>query len=229
MDVFVLLDRTGSMARRWDEAISSVNAYVAQVRTTMGEDLLTDEDRVTLAAFDRFSNGMDFKVLRDGQHLKAWTPLTVGEVHPRGDTPLLDAVVRIAALAEARKAEKTVLVIMTDGEENASTEATKDTAKAAITRLQDRGWQVVYLGADFDAFAQAQALGIARGQTIAMSAGHFVRGMVSTASGTATYAMTGQDMQYSREDRTAAGERDVTGEGPNGGNDPTSGASGGKT
>jgi hypothetical protein len=36
MDIFMLLDRTGSMQGRWDEAISSVNAYVEQVRTAVG-------------------------------------------------------------------------------------------------------------------------------------------------------------------------------------------------
>ena len=72
MEIFMLLDRTGSMASRWQEAVSSVNAYIEEVRNAMGVDLLTNNDRVTLAAFDQFSNGLDFKVLRDGQLLKDW-------------------------------------------------------------------------------------------------------------------------------------------------------------
>jgi Mg-chelatase subunit ChlD len=211
MDIFMLLDRTGSMQGRWDEAVSSVNAYVEQVRDAAGVDLLTDQDRVTLAAFDHFGAGLDLQVLRDGQPMKEWKPLGISEVTPRGNTPLLDAVVRIAAMAEARASEKTVLVVMTDGKENASTECTKQDAKAAIGRLQARGWQVVYLGVQFDAFDQAGQLGIALGQTMSASAGHLRAAMDSTSHSTAAYMKRGMQIKYTVEDRKASGEEDVTG------------------
>jgi Mg-chelatase subunit ChlD len=211
MDIFMLLDRTGSMQGRWDEAISSVNAYVEQVRTAAGVDLLTDQDRVTLVAFDHYPDTMDFRVLRNAQPLKAWEPVKINEVSPRGSTPLLDAVVRIAAMAETRASEKTVLVIMTDGKENSSIEVKREGAKAAIERMQAKGWQVVYLGVQFDAFDQAGQLGIARGQTMSASAGHLRAAMDSTSHGTADYMKRGTQMGYTVEDRKASGEEDVTG------------------
>jgi uncharacterized protein YegL len=211
MDIFVLLDRTGSMQGRWEEAVSSVNAYVEQVRDAAGVDLLTDQDRVTLVAFDQYPDKIDFKVLRDGQPLKAWEPVKISDVTPRGSTPLLDAVVRIAAMAEARASERTALVIMTDGKENASIEVTKEGAKAAIERMQARGWQVVFLGVQFDAFDQAGQLGIARGQTMSASAGHLGQAMRSTSGATLDYMRRGTEMRYSSDDRKVSGEADVTG------------------
>jgi Mg-chelatase subunit ChlD len=211
MDIFMLLDRTGSMQGRWDEAISSVNAYVEQVRTAAGVDLLTDQDRVTLVAFDHYPDTMDFRVLRNAQPLKAWEPVKINEVSPRGSTPLLDAVVRIAAMAETRASEKTVLVIMTDGKENSSIEVKREGAKAAIERMQAKGWQVVYLGVQFDAFDQAGQLGIKADSVMSASAGHLRSAMHSTSGATLDYMRRGTEMKYSSEDRKASGEEDVTG------------------
>ena len=150
------------MQGRWDEAVSSVNAYVEQVRTAAGVDLLTDQDRVTLVVFDHYPDTMDFRVLRNAQQLKAWEPVKINEVTPRGSTPLLDAVVRIAAMAEARASEKTVLVIMTDGKENASIEVKREGAKAAIERMQAKGWQIVNWAFSSTRSARRRTLGSRR-------------------------------------------------------------------
>jgi uncharacterized protein YegL len=210
MDIFMLLDRTGSMQRRWDEAVNALNVYVDEVVKAAGSDLLTEQDRVTLACFDRWQTGTTFDVLRDAVPLTGWKPLRTDEVTPRGDTPLLDAVVRLAAVAEAKGSEKTVVVIMTDGEENASSEVTKDGARAAIERLQKRGWQVVYLGADFDAFDQAGRVGVGAAATLSAASGHIVDAMRATARETRTYRITGAPMAFRDADRKQSGESKVT-------------------
>lgn len=212
MEVFLLLDRTGSMQIRWGEAINAINVYVDELRKAMGEDLLTDADRITLAVFDRWSSGTQFDVLRDAIPLHNWTPLSTSEVTPRGDTPLLDAVVRMAAIVERRKAQRSIMVVMTDGEENASHEVTKAQAKAALDGLQAKDWQVVFLGANFDAFHQeAGGLGITRRQTMSMSPGNYGRGMSATAHNTALYASSGQPMSYTDAQREESGEDEVIG------------------
>jgi hypothetical protein len=198
------------MHRRWEEAVYAINVYVDEVVKAAGSDLLTDQDRVTLACFDRWQTGTTFDILRDAVSLTAWKPLRTDEVTPRGDTPLLDAVVRLAAVAEARGSEKTVVVIMTDGEENASSEVTKDGARAAIERLQKRGWQVVYLGADFDAFDQAGRVGVGAVVTLSAASGHIVDAMRATARETRTYRITGAPMAFRDADRKQSGESKVT-------------------
>lgn len=210
MDIFMLLDRTGSMQRRWEEAVNAINVYVDEVVKAAGRDLLTDQDRVTLACFDRWQTGTTFDILRDAVPLTAWNPLRIDEVTPRGDTPLLDAVVRLASLAEAKGSDKTVVVIMTDGEENASSEVTKEVARQAIERLQKRSWQVVYLGADFDAFDQAGRVGIPSPTTLSAASGHFADAMRVTARKTQAYMSAGIPMQYVAEDREQSGESKVT-------------------
>ena len=151
MNAYILLDRTGSMGPIWTEALGSVNAYVAQL--AKDEDP-NDKTRITIACFDH-QETLQFEILRRDVTAETFRPLTDADASPRGMTPLFDAIVRIAALAEKDAPEKAVLIVMTDGEENSSQEVTKQGAAAALDRIRTKGWQVVFLGANFDAFGEA--------------------------------------------------------------------------
>jgi uncharacterized protein with von Willebrand factor type A (vWA) domain len=131
---YILLDRTGSMEPIWSEALSSVNAYADGLATLDGGPRV-DAD-ITLAVFDA-QDGFQFDVLRSGVDAERWRAVTSKEVSPRGMTPLYDAIGRIVTLAEKDRPEKAVIVIMTDGEENSSTELNKKAAKAALDRVRN--------------------------------------------------------------------------------------------
>jgi uncharacterized protein with von Willebrand factor type A (vWA) domain len=108
MKVYLLLDRSGSMTTLWDEALGSINGYVAKLKPTT---------KVVLAAFDSVS----YDVIRDTK-VSAWEDVTKTEVWPRGSTPLNDSVVRLVNRCLEDNPKKAVLVVMTDGEENCSRE-----------------------------------------------------------------------------------------------------------
>jgi hypothetical protein len=76
--------------------------------------------------------------------------------------------------------DKTVIVVMTDGEEDHSREVTKQGAKAALDCCKAKSWQVVFLGADFDAFGEASQVGVAAGQTLNMTVGNYGATMATT-------------------------------------------------
>ncbi len=80
MDIFILLDRTGSMAPQWVEAVSSVNTYVRELAKEGAGD------RITLAAFDAYESGMQFDILRDAMPITEWKEVGDDEVLPRGRT-----------------------------------------------------------------------------------------------------------------------------------------------
>jgi hypothetical protein len=204
MDVFILLDRTGSMTTLWKEAVTSVNTFVSELKKEK------KRHKVTLAVFD-YHEGSTFDILRDAVPISKWEPLRTDEVAPRGMTPLLDAVAKIVAKAEEAKPKQAVIVVMTDGHENASREVTKEQAKAAIERVKEKNWQVVFLGANFDAFDNAYLVGLDAGQTISFAAGHAKDAIISTVQQAVYYANTGQSMCYSAQDRKKAGEDLVKG------------------
>lgn len=196
LNAFVLLDRSGSMSTRWDEALGAINAYVHE---------LGDAAVVTLATFDAVDS-LKFEVIRDRTPAAAWKDVKPVEASPRGYTPLLDALSRIIALAEAAAGEKTVIVVMTDGQENASREITKESARAAVERCQAKHWQVIFLGADFDAFAEAGGVGVGVHQTIKSRGGSYGLTMRSVARYSREYRDTGKGVAFTDEDRKEADE-----------------------
>ena len=205
---YILLDRTGSMSDIWDEALGSVNAYAKSVGEE--EEGETDfETTVSVAVFDA-QEGMQFDVLRKSVDADAWTPVTDDEASPRGMTPLFDAIGRLVALAEADAPEKAVLVIMTDGQENASREMTGEGAKAALARAEARGWEVVFLGAEFADFSDADQVGVSSSKQIAVGQGQLSVTMERLAKKSRGYAQDAEaPIEFDEEDRAISGEEDV--------------------
>lgn len=201
-DIYLLVDRSGSMGVIWGEAVASINACVEEL-------IKQDQDcRLTLAAFDGFE-GFRFDLLRDAVPVRRWKPLEETEVTPRGCTPLFDAVGRIVSLAESRDEDKAVIVVMTDGYENASIEVTLADVKAALDRVDKRGWQAVFLGASFDNRAQAASMGAGCSRTMNMAIGHFDCAMRACADLVSEYADRDAPIAFSLQNREDAGENKV--------------------
>lgn len=155
----ILLDRSGSMENCRDTTIDAFNEYVMGLRRSDDVDA-----RLSLTIFD--SNSID--TLAHAEPAASFLELSRNNYVPRASTPLLDAIGHVVAEIDKvalRKDEKVGLVILTDGQENASKEHTKETIRQLLTDRQDnKGWLVTYLGADVDAFADAGAIGVHPGK-----------------------------------------------------------------
>lgn len=188
MNVYILLDRSGSMSTLWNEAIGSINGYVEK---------LAKNDKVHLAVFDSVSHD----VVRDVK-AKDWTVVSEREFEPRGGTPLYDSCGKIMAVAEADNAKKTVLVVMTDGYENASQEHSQTSIKAKIKAFEDKKWEVVFLGANFDAVESVSgSLGVVGSKTLNYGAGNFARGMATLSAATTAYSTMDCAINFSDADK----------------------------
>ena len=189
---FILLDRSGSMGgTMWTEALGAINGYVKK----LADDNI--DTGVTLAVFD---SNEPFKIIRDRITPKTWRPVTNDDAMPRGGTPLNDATNELIALAErgppwGGQYEKVAIVIMTDGNENASQEYSArfggtEKIKSRLDQCRARGWVVQMLGAGFDNQAQATAYGATRGATIQTSAVNLGATMGTLASKRGIYSTT---------------------------------------
>jgi hypothetical protein len=204
---YILLDRTGSMEPIWSEALSSVNAYADGLATLDGGPRV-DAD-ITLAVFDA-QDGFQFDVLRSGVDAERWRAVTSKEVSPRGMTPLYDAIGRIVTLAEKDRPEKAVIVIMTDGEENSSTELNKKAAKAALDRVRNKGWEVVFLGTEFSNFNDAEGVGQSKSRNMAVAKEQLDESMRSLAQKSKDYASgAAPTVEFNDQDRALAKEEEV--------------------
>lgn len=135
MNVYILLDRSGSMAGQWNEAVNSVNAYVKE---------LPKKTNVFAAVFDH-----DFNVVRNTTVAK-WENISADEFPPRGNTRLFDSAARVMQRAIDDNSEKTVIVVMTDGEENSSQHFKQADVKNMVKVLESKKWEILFLGANFD-------------------------------------------------------------------------------
>jgi hypothetical protein len=85
--------------------------------------------------------------------------------------------------------EAVSLVILTDGQENASKEHTKESIRALLdARQKERNWLVLYLGANQDAFAESGKIGIEPAMSLAYAAGNEVAAVQSSARSVRVFA-----------------------------------------
>ena len=120
----------------------------------------------------QFDSQDPYEIVHQFTPLAGVPKLTRETYVPRGGTPLLDAMGRgindleqqMASLEDADKPSRVVLVIVTDGQENASREFRRDQIVEMIRRKKDGdGWQFVFLSADMDSVDDAVAYGFDRG------------------------------------------------------------------
>ena len=139
------------------DTIGGFNATINDQKT------LEEETRVTTILFDNF-----FEILHDRIDLQDLPTLTEKDYFVRGSTALYDAVAlginKIVNVQKQTKqdgrADKVIMVIITDGYENSSRETNAAMLHKMIDGCKKDGWEFLFLGADIDAQAAAGAIGI---------------------------------------------------------------------
>lgn len=165
--LFCVIDRSGSMSGLEKATIDGYNEFVKGLRAQKNVKL-------TLVLFDH-----EYLVPVDDTAIADVKDLTREDYVPRGSTALIDAVCR--TLNERKgvvgKKDKALVLVITDGWENASREYTSKDMTKLIHGLEKKGnWTFTYLGANQDAWAAAQSMGFQKGN---------VSGYSATAQGTA--------------------------------------------
>ena len=161
IELVMILDRSGSMHGLEADTIGGFNAMIEKEKK-LGIDV-----RVTTVLFND-------KIDRLYEHraIQSVRPLTERTYETGGTTALLDAVgdtiLRMEQSGAAdRQGTKVIVVIITDGMENASTEFTKAKVKELISDKQEKeGWDFIYLGANIDAAEEADAIGVRKANAV---------------------------------------------------------------
>ena len=143
----IILDESGSMQSIKPAAINGMNETVQSIRAAQKkhED---QEHVVTLVSF----NSSAIKTIYDCVPSAEVKELTDNDYIPDCCTPLYDAMGHaINALRPKVGSEDKVLVtVITDGEENSSTEYSGKAIKALVEELKGKGWVFAYIGANQD-------------------------------------------------------------------------------
>ena len=174
-EIVYILDRSGSMSGLEADTIGGFNSMIAKQKKT-GEKAY-----VSTVLFDDES-----EVLHDRVPIEQIEEMTDTQYYVRGCTALLDAVGgaihHIGNLHKHAKKEdrpeKTIFVITTDGMENSSTRYSYDKIQKMVKRQQKKyGWEFIFIGANIDAFAEAQRFGIRKERAV-----NYVHDKVGTAT-----------------------------------------------
>lgn len=198
VEIIDITDRSGSMSDIRNDVIGGFNTLVTEQKAVTGEC------RLTYIQFDDH-----YQIVYAGKNIQDVEPLTLQTYVPRGSTALYDAIgitlneqgKRIAAEGWA---EKIIVCIRTDGQENASKEYKLETIKAMIKHAEDHGWVFIFSGADQDAFAAAQNIGISA--SMQYTSGYDKSDPLGTS---VSYAGTSGSIRSLRADTTSAPDKNL--------------------
>lgn len=159
VELVFILDASGSMQPLTTDTVGGVNGILAEQRS---------EGREVLVSTVLFNTRRT--VLHDRLPIAEVAPITEREYRAQGGTALLDAVGETLAditriqhhIRPEDRPARTLVVIMTDGQENASRLYEYNGIKAMIGERERAGWEFMFLGANIDAAEAAASIGIAR-------------------------------------------------------------------
>jgi hypothetical protein len=190
MAVRVVLDRSGSMANGWALTLSKLNEYFSGLKLS---------DVETTVSVDAFDGTFGVVTLRESVPAKDLQPITAKELPTAGATPLYDAIAAGITKLNRRPPqtnEGVTLVILTDGEENASVEfpiraGGREKIKQLIAEHEAKGWLVIFLGEGLEVAGQSVGLGIRGAGAMAYDRDAIGATMQSVSRMTETYAKSG--------------------------------------
>jgi len=143
LHVAFVLDKSGSMQHLAHAVVAGFDEFLDELRKDGGDTLFT------LTMFDT-----EFHHVHVAAPLAEVPPLAQTGYRPGGMTALFDAVAHAVIdtdkrlAAEGRGDDKVMVVVMTDGHENSSTDFTAETIAELVAAYDARpNWTFVYLGA----------------------------------------------------------------------------------
>lgn len=154
-EIVVILDRSGSMESIRPAVVDGFNKFIQEQKQIPGECA------VSLFQFDDIYEEVFIR--------KPLSAVPSLELLPRGWTALLDAVGKTvtsmgqcyAAMPEENRPSRVLCLIITDGNENASTEYKKPRIAEMIKHQREKySWEFVFLGSDESALQVASELRI---------------------------------------------------------------------
>lgn len=167
-EIVFILDRSGSMGGLESDTIGGYNSLLEKQRKEVGDAA------VTTVLFDD-----QYEMVHDHAAIGKVKDITNKEYFARGMTGLLDAIGktinhvgnRHKNALDSEVPGKTMVVIITDGFENASREFTLPQVKQMIERQKaEFGWEFLFLGANIDAVSTAAGFGISADRAVTYEA-----------------------------------------------------------
>ena len=167
-EMVFILDRSGSMSGLESDTIGGYNSLIEKQKNENGEAV------VTTVLFDD-----QYEMIHDHADIQKIKSMDNKTYFARGSTALLDAIGktinhvgnRYKYAPDNEVPDKTMVVIITDGYENASKEYKLDKVRGMIEHQKEKyNWEFLFLGANIDAVQTAGSFGIAPDRAVTYEA-----------------------------------------------------------
>lgn len=200
--ITMVLDRSGSMESIRHDVIGGVNSFVSVQKDAPG--------RATFSLI-QFDSQNPYEVIHNAVPMAEVPALTADTFRPRASTPLLDALGKTIQRLELKLADwraeerpgKVIIVVMTDGQENASRRYSAKRIRDLIkVKEQLLGWEFVFLSSDLRAVKDSHHQGIAPSKSMFVSDVFFQEAIEDLASNVRAYRVGEKpDLEWKDSDR----------------------------
>ena len=193
---YILLDGSGSMRPKWWDMLEAIQAYVDGLKEARVNSHLL------LHIFD--DSAPDY-IARDVS-IDAWDDLRKSPVGAYfGGTPLYDSINLMCRRLRDIDPQRCSIVIVTDGEESDSRYTDLIQAKSLLDWCRAKGWQVTFIGCDYNNSDQAGLLGGSPQSSIGVQKRLLADAARNLAKKRQRYGLYGEDMHFSEEERQQFG------------------------
>jgi len=155
----IILDESGSMDSIKKTIIQGFNEIVQTVKG-IEKEFPEQEHFISLVSF----NGLGHKELHFADAVSKLEMINDSAYRPAASTPLYDAIgfscTKLRNVLGNSTDHNVLVTILTDGEENASTEYSGTAIKKLIEELKNNNWTFTYIGTDHDVVNFAFSLSI---------------------------------------------------------------------
>jgi len=149
----IILDESGSMGPITQQTISGCNETINTIKAAQEKYTDTQEHFVSIYAFQSGGSSPSRYLIKNAPAAQA-EHITEKDYQPCGWTPLLDAVGSTLTDLKAKvaKCEDAIgsVTIITDGEENSSTDYSAEQVVKMIDALKEQGWNFNFIGSGID-------------------------------------------------------------------------------
>ena len=190
-----ILDESSSMVKVWQDTISGFNSYISQLRSEL------PGANITFATFvaDKF------KLRGEDKPVDEILPLNTKSYTPYGSTPLVDSIMHLIVLIEQRinvnEKLKPLIVIQTDGHENASEKYKMQDLRSCVKRKRKLGWKFILITCGYNPNKLANEMGVDPATSVEYGPGKTKEAFKITARVTTQTFKTEEDVVFSLEDK----------------------------
>jgi hypothetical protein len=193
---YILVDGSSSMSGKWWEFMAGLDAFMGKLQ---GQNL---HSHGIVQVFD----SVDLNSVQRDSLIGSWTPFYHDPLGMHGGmTPLYDAINLAGRRLKDLDPPNASVVIVTDGEENSSQHTDEVQCRSILRWMRAKGWQVTFLGCDFDNEAQAKALGMNPRNTIGVRKQKLAEAGEALGTKRIRNAQSGDDIDFTDDERKKFG------------------------